>query len=174
MEKQSPIIPEIAPKIRYSVPISLWLVEYNHFWIQFAMWALTDSNRRHPRCKLDALTNWAKSPFALNLFFWGAPRAPRPRSSTACPGFPILKRSKTKQDHPGSVGQASEDRGIQDAVATPQGCNPTGVKQAIRRRPRPGGLWAIFSKRKKKKRKISPFEWNGTWTRDLRRDKPLL
>ena len=74
MEKQSPIIPEIAPKIRYSVPISLWLVEYNHFWIQFAMWALTDSNRWHSRCKLDALTDWAKRP----CFCMGGGRAPWP------------------------------------------------------------------------------------------------
>ena len=33
-EKHVPIIPDIAPKIRYNVPISLWLVEYNHFCIQ--------------------------------------------------------------------------------------------------------------------------------------------
>jgi hypothetical protein len=30
-EKQVPIIPAMAPKIIYNEPISLWLVEYNHF-----------------------------------------------------------------------------------------------------------------------------------------------
>ena len=28
-------------------------------------WAMTDSNRRHSRCKRDALTNWANRPFLM-------------------------------------------------------------------------------------------------------------
>jgi hypothetical protein len=30
MDKTVPITPETPPKIKYKVPISLWLVEYSH------------------------------------------------------------------------------------------------------------------------------------------------
>ena len=125
MEKQSPIIPEIAPKIRYSVPISLWLVEYNHFWIQFAMWALTDSNRRHPRCKLDALTNWAKSPFALNLFFrWRLSETPPASVFDAqlpVPVFRFWKDRKQSKTTPAPLSSISSMAAIFD------GCKPAKI-----------------------------------------------